>query len=262
MTRVIPPPIGRPVDNAQVYVLDAELRLAPIGVIGELFVGGENLARGYWNRPDLTAERFIPNPFSVEPGERLYRTGDRVRLLGDGQIEFVGRVDEQVKVRGFRIELGEIEATLAGQEEIREAVVVAREDSAGEKRLVAYVVPRAEVQNVERAQLEQQHLDQWQTLYEDTYAHDDTAVADPLFNITGWTSSYTGEPIPPEEMREWQESSVAQVLKLQPRRVLEIGCGTGLLLLQIAPHCEALHSHRFLHSRARLRATATTKTRA
>ncbi len=232
------PPIGRPVDNAHVYVLDAELRLAPIGVIGELFAGGENLARGYLNRPDLTAERFIPNPFSVEPGERLYRTGDRVRLLRDGQIEFLGRVDEQVKVRGFRIELGEIEATLAEQEEIREAVVMAREDSAGEKRLVAYVVPRAEVQNAERAQLEQQHLDQWQTLYEDTYAHDDTTMVDPLFNIIGWTSSYTGEPIPPEEMREWRESSVAQILKLQPRRVLEIGCGTGLLLLQIAPHCE------------------------
>ncbi len=234
----IPPPIGRPVDNAKVYVLDQELRLAPVGVVGEIFTGGENLARGYLNRPDLTAERFIPNPFSVEPGERLYRTGDRVRLLRDGQIEFLGRVDEQVKVRGFRIELGEIEATLAEQEEIGEAVVVAREDSAGEKRLVGYVVPRAEIQSMERAQFEQQHLDQWQTLYEDTYAHDDTAPPDPLFNITGWTSSYTGEPIPPEEMREWRQSSVAQILKLQPRRVLEIGCGTGLLLLQIAPHCE------------------------
>jgi amino acid adenylation domain-containing protein len=236
-----PPPIGRPVDNAQVYVLDGELRLAPIGVAGELFVGGENLARGYWNRPDLTAESFIPHPFSVEPGARLYRTGDRVRLLGDGQIEFLGRGDEQVKVRGFRIELGEVEAALGEQEEVREAVVVAREDSAGEKRLVAYVVARAEVQGVyqERAQLEQQHIEQWQTLYDDTYAHAETTADEPLFNIAGWNSSYTGEPIPPEEMREWQESSLARLLKLKPRRVLEIGCGTGLLLLQIAPHCEA-----------------------
>jgi amino acid adenylation domain-containing protein len=237
----VPPPIGRPVDNVQVYVLDGELRLAPIGVVGELFVGGKNLARGYWNSPDLTAERFIPNPFSVEPGERLYRTGDRVHLLADGQIDFLGRVDEQVKVRGFRIELGEIEATLAEQEEVKEAVVVAREDSAGEKRLIAYVVPRTEAHGMdqERPQLEQQHIQQWQALYDDTYAHGATPAEEPLFNIAGWNSSYTGDPIPLGEMREWQESSLARILKLQPRRVLEIGCGTGLLLLQIAPHCEA-----------------------
>lgn len=235
-----PPPIGRPVDNTQVYVLDPELRLAPIGIAGELFIGGENLARGYLNSPDLTAARFIPHPFSLKPGERLYRTGDRVRLLNDGQIEFLGRVDEQVKVRGFRIELGEIEAALGEQEDVKEAVVVAREDSAGEKRLVAYVIPRAAVQgsDQERTELEQQHVAHWQTLYDDTYAADEPAAPESLFNITGWNSSYTGEPIPAEEMREWRESSLARILALQPRRVLEIGCGTGLLLLKVAPHCE------------------------
>ena len=236
-----PPPIGRPVDNTQVYVLDRELRLAPIGIAGELFIGGENLARGYWHSPDLTAERFIPHPFSLKPAARLYRTGDRVRVLNDGQIEFLGRVDEQVKVRGFRIELGEIEAALGEQEEVKEAVVVASEDSAGEKRLVAYVVPRAAVQGSdrERTDLEQQHVAHWQTLYDDTYAADEPAAHESLFNITGWNSSYTGEPIPAAEMREWQESSLARILALRPRRVLEIGCGTGLLLLQVAPHCES-----------------------
>src|SRR6185437_6917100 len=149
-------PIGAPLDNTQTYVLNTALQPAPVGVPGELYIGGDGLARGYLNREELTQERFIPNPFS--PGERLYRTGDRVRWLPQGVLEYLGRTDQQVKLRGFRIELGEIEAQLLACRGVREAVVIARNDTpgdwsrgsgdvpSGEKRLVAYLVPEEDAE--------------------------------------------------------------------------------------------------------------------
>jgi amino acid adenylation domain-containing protein/natural product biosynthesis luciferase-like monooxygenase protein len=135
--------IGRPIANTQIYIMDGHVRPAPIGVVGELFIGGDGVAAGYLNRQELTRDRFVPNPFDPKKEAKLYRTGDLARFRADGRIDFLGRGDHQVKIRGFRIELGEIEASLTRIDGIAQAVVVAREDTPGDKRLVAYIVPQA-----------------------------------------------------------------------------------------------------------------------
>src|SRR5205085_1977301 len=134
-------PLGGPIANTKIFLLDSFLHPVPVGVPGQLYIGGDGLARGYLNRSDMTAERFIPDPFSEAPGARLYKTGDMACYRPDGVIEFLGRLDNQVKIRGFRIEMGEIEAVLSQHPSVRETVVIAQADDAGEKRLVGYVVP-------------------------------------------------------------------------------------------------------------------------
>ncbi|HZF07300.1 MAG TPA: amino acid adenylation domain-containing protein [Thermoanaerobaculia bacterium] len=229
--------IGVPIPDLRTYLLDDDFTPVPTGVAAELYVGGAGVAGGYLGRPELTAERFLPDPWSGAPGSRLYRTGDRARHLADGTLEYLGRIDHQLKVRGFRIEPGEIQAMLATHPGVRESVVVAREDTGGDRSLVAYVVADRHAEVVEERQDADEQVDRWQEVFEGTYGKR-AAGEDPAFNVNGWNSSYTGAPIPAGEMSEWVKATVERILDLNPRRVLEIGCGTGMLLFRIAPRCE------------------------
>ncbi|WP_138506899.1 phosphopantetheine-binding protein, partial [Nostoc sp. PA-18-2419] len=238
----------RPIPDLQLYVLDEHLQPVPIGVPGQMYVGGAGVARGYLNRPELTQQRFISNPFGNNLQARLYKTGDKARYLPNGELEYLGRIDNQVKIRGFRIELGEIEAVLNQHPLVQESVVVVREDTSGDtctersrsKRLVAYLVAAVDHKTLPQhvAQWQSEYISDWQMLYEQAYSQNQASTDDLTFNITGWNSSYTRQPIPDWEMQEWVENTVSRILAGFPQRVLEIGCGTGLLLSRIAKHCQ------------------------
>jgi amino acid adenylation domain-containing protein len=229
-----PPPIGKPIMNTRVYVLDERLRPVAAGISGELYIAGLGLARGYLNRPVITAERFLADPHGPA-GSRMYRTGDLVRWRIDGDLEFIGRTDQQVKIRGFRVELGEIESALLKHPRVREALAVVREDRSGQKQLTGYVIARPSSER--QAQSETEQIERWQHLY-NSYRKEGAAT-NGAAKFAGWNSSYTGAPIPPQEMQIWVDETVARLMDCRPRRVLEIGCGTGLLLMQVAPHCES-----------------------
>lgn len=230
-------PIGTALDNYRCHILDPRGNPVPVGVIGEIYIGGIGLARGYLGRSDLTAQCFVPDPFGNS--ERLYRTGDRARYRADGNVEFLGRQDDQLKVRGHRVELAEVEAALREQSCVRRAVVLKELAEAGDVRLRAFVVPdvaRLDANgSIDRASLSQAIVHEWTALFDNTYdSH--TPGRGPTFQ--GWISSYTGELIPHCEMQEWLDTSVQRILAQAPKRVLEIGCGDGLILQHLAPRCE------------------------
>ena len=249
-------PIGRPVANTRIYILDSRGQPVPIGVHGEIHIGGIQLARGYLNNPELTAHKFINLNLAAKSREGtrspqntksqiltpksqiLYRTGDLARFLPTGEIEFLGRLDFQVKVRGFRIELGEIESNLREHQAVQDAVVLARDQG---QSLVGYITldhgylePRGQAAGSDPGE---EQVSDWQGVFDDTYRQD-PGEADPTFNIVGWNSSYTGSPISTAEMRQWVEHTVARILSLKPGRILEIGCGTGLFLFRLIPYCD------------------------
>jgi amino acid adenylation domain-containing protein/non-ribosomal peptide synthase protein (TIGR01720 family) len=230
--------IGMAIGNTQVYVLDEYLEPTPIGIPGELYIGGTGVSRGYFNQPGLTAERFVPDPFGLTPGARLYRTGDLTYFNSNRQLMYSGRIDFQVKVRGFRIELGEIEATLNSHEAVQNAVAVVRMDQAEQAQIVAYVQTDTDWTGPEDAiNQDNEQIEKWKVVWEETYKDsNDRLGAEPSDDLSGWLSTYTGKQIDTAEMSRWTQETVERILALKPSQVLEIGCGTGLLLTRLSKH--------------------------
>jgi amino acid adenylation domain-containing protein len=235
-------PLGTPLAGATVRVLDDRRRPVPVGVPGELHVGGVGVAWGYVGQPELTEERFGPDPFLAGTAARLYRTGDLVTWLPDGSLRFGGRVDEQVKVRGYRVEPGSIRQQLDEHPAVAHSVVRRWLDANATEHLVAHVVPTDEYVRRVLPELTKVQLAGWTDVFEEVYGGEGAAPRAAAttnasqFDLTGWESSYTGETMAIPEMQEAIDGVVDQALALPHENVLEVGCGTGLLLTRIAPH--------------------------
>ncbi|MES2939249.1 MAG: amino acid adenylation domain-containing protein [Pseudomonadota bacterium] len=223
--------IGAPIANTQLYVLDANLSPVPVGFPGELCIGGAGVARGYHEDPEQTAAVFVKNPF--HPGV-LYRTGDLACFKEPGRLSVLGRNDGQIKLRGFRIELGDIESAITSHPEVARAVVIGRND-----QLVAYCLRDDTAAVAQDAQTENTAVTEWREVWDRAY---ETTADDPTFNISGWANSYDSQPFSKDEMRDWQKSTVDRILSYAPRRIFEVGSGSGLMLFGLAPHATAYHA--------------------
>ncbi|HYC29179.1 MAG TPA: amino acid adenylation domain-containing protein, partial [Chitinophagaceae bacterium] len=219
-------PIGKPNFNVQLLVLNELQQLQPIGVIGELYIAGDGVGAGYINDAVLTSGKFFANKFGAG---KMYRTGDLCRWLSDGNLEYLGRADHQVKVRGYRVELGEIESAMNSLEAVNTSCVVAKHD-----KLVGYYVPDLDVVKEKETELYLKQVEGWKDLYETAYS--EHAAPDAEFDLAGWNDSFTGKPIAADLMRQWLEDIATVILSEPAGHVLEIGCGTGLIYYRIADH--------------------------
>lgn len=224
--------IGKPLSNLYIYILDEDRKILPEGIAGEICIGGIGVARGYWNREELTNEKFIENPY--RKGERLYCSGDLGRWINNNRdIEYIGRKDNQVKIRGFRVELGEIEAAI-NELDIVDSNCTILERNEYSDNLVTYYVPNWYKLKEVGTQLYNNRINNWQSIYDEEYNNIENGNEE--FNITGWIDSFSGKPIPENEMQEWLQDIMNIILKDNPESVLEIGCGTGLIYYQLAKH--------------------------
>ncbi|WP_010099288.1 non-ribosomal peptide synthetase [Ornithinibacillus scapharcae] len=226
-------PYGRPLSNQYFRILDENMEPCPVWVPGKLYIGGVGLAQGYWCDEKKTNASFVYHPTT---GERLYDTGDIGRFVPDGNIEFLGRVDNQVKIRGYRIELGEIESLLKETDMVKDTVVIAHQEAESTKQIVAYVVPDHQQLEADYSVYEKNQVTQWNTVYDKIYSDQQPQVQQ--HNYAGWIDSFTGKEIPEIEMEAWVNHTVERIRSLKPKKVLEIGCGTGLILQKLASETE------------------------
>lgn len=236
--------LGNYLPNVVGYIVSSigdRVQLAPAGAEGELYLGGAGIARGYLKRPDLSEASFVVDHPWLEKPIRLYKTGDRVRYDSTGQLHFIARVDEQIKIRGYRIELGDIEANLLRHPSVSQAAVMVTNRGQDNSQLLSYISPTAAYLERFSQQANEQELTKWTEVFEGQYQQTNKAEGSDI-DYVGWISSYSGQPIELSQMDEWREGTLQQIYALQPKRVLEIGCGTGILLLGYAGACESVHA--------------------
>lgn len=238
--------IGVPLPDMSAFILDQYKQPVPIGVVGELYIGGPGVSQGYWQREELNQLRFHSYTYpadtssTTDPIFRVYRSGDLARWTAYGELEYIGRIDDQVKVRGYRIELGEIEAAVQQHPLVSQNITVVEHSDLGDPKIVSYLIPYEGYtdQLLQQIHQEEQIANRWVTVFDGYYMADNEHV-DKTFHTVGWNDSYAGEAIPEEQMEEWTTATVNRIQQYQPQRILEIGCGTGLLLFRLAPACES-----------------------